>query len=471
MAITIQSIKVEGVEYMQLVQLEISHAVNEYGRARLVLIIDEAKAKEFMQQGGAVGVMKISSKVGDNTTLMFCGYVVNVNFQLQVGYNLMTIDLCDTASLLDIKRLNHSFQKLDANYKNILEGQVADAGGTIQFKVDDKAIEKMILQLNETSWEFIKRMASQLNASVFTDITAESPMITIGLPDAKATAKIQNGDFSCEFNAAQFDFVQSNPQLLAEGVGVVVEDFFSVQLAGPFQYLNLGDVVQYDRKNYRVKALDGRFIADGSFRMTYTLVGENGFLVPKVAPKNLRGRIFRAQVKTVDKDVIQAHLVDIDAEYDNESTMKFPFATPYSSADGSGWYVMPEVDDYVRIIFPSNDTDDAFAISSINTAPLADPKNKSLKAPGGRELLLTDKGVEIIAEHQETFILLNKDEGISVVSAKDIVIHADGNIFFEANGKIQMVAKEEIAVQSGQSHVKLLSDQIDMGGNKIIVGE
>ena len=144
MAITIQSIKVEGVEYMQLVQLEISHAVNEYGRARLVLIIDEAKAKKFMQQGGAVGVRKISSKVGGKTTLMFCGYVVNVNFQPQVGYNLMTIDLCDTASLLDIKRLNHSFQKLDAKYKNILEGQVADAGGTIQFKVDDKAIEKVM---------------------------------------------------------------------------------------------------------------------------------------------------------------------------------------------------------------------------------------------------------------------------------------------------------------------------------------
>ena len=40
MAITIQSIKVEGVKYMQLVQLEISHAANEYARARLVLIIN-----------------------------------------------------------------------------------------------------------------------------------------------------------------------------------------------------------------------------------------------------------------------------------------------------------------------------------------------------------------------------------------------------------------------------------------------
>lgn len=471
MAITIQSIKVEGVKYMQLVQLEISHAVNEYARARLVLIINEARAKEFMEHGGAENIIKISSKVGRKTTVLFCGYAVNVNFQPQVGYNLMTIDLRDPAYLLDIKRLNHSFQKLTAKYKEILEGQVGDAEGTIQFKVDDKPIEKMIVQLNETTWEFIKRMASQLNASVFTDITAESPMITIGLPDSPSSVEIKNGDFSSEFNAAQFDFIDSNPQLVAEGVNVATQDFFVAKLAGPFPYLKLGNKLKYKEKIYRIKEMDARFIADGSLRITYTLVSKYGFFVPKVAPKNLRGRIFHARVKTVDKDIIQAHLVDIDTEYDNESTTKFPFATPYSSADGSGWYVMPEEKDLVRIVFPSNDAADAFAISSVNTAPLAEPKNKSLKAPGGRELLLTDKGIEIIAEHQETFIRLNMDDGISIVSKNDIILHADGNISFAANGNIEMLAKKQIAVQSGKSHVKILTDQIDMGANEVFIGE
>ena len=264
--------------------------------------------------------------------------------------------------------------------------------------------------------------------------------------------------------------MNSNPELLAEGTKVVAEDFFFVTLGGPFQYLNLGDVVKRDKKEYRVKKLNAQFMND-AFRITYTLVGKTGFFVPKIEPPDIRGRIFRAQVKKVEKDKVQAHLIDIDKKYDEQSTTWFPFATPYSSADGSGWYVMPEVDDYVRIIFPSEDTGDAFAISSINTAPLKEPHNKSLKAPGGRELLLTDKGVEIIAEHQKTFILLDKDNGISVVSAKDIVIHADGNVSFEAGGKIQMVAQKEIDAQSGQSHVKILNNQIDMGGNNIIVGE
>ena len=108
---------------------------------------------------------------------------------------------------------------------------------------------------------------------------------------------------------------------------------------------------------------------------------------------------------------------------------------------------------------------------TLKTLPLKEPKNKSLKAPGGREILLTDNGVEIIAEHQKTFIQIDKSKGINIVSAKDIQIHADGNVSFEAKGKVQIVSQKEIAAQSGQSHIKLLSNQIDMGGSNIIVGE
>lgn len=134
--------------------------------------------------------------------------------------------------------------------------------------------------------------------------------------------------------------------------------------------------------------------------------------MPIELQKNIYGRIFRAQVKKVEKDKIQAHLIDVDEKYDSGGTAWFPFATIYSSGDGSGWYVMPEVDDYVRILFPSIDTKEAFASSSINTAPLK-----------------------------------------------------------EAKGKIQMVSQKEIIAQSGQSHMKILANQIDMGGSNIIVGE
>lgn len=467
--IALQDIKIEGLKYLQLVSVEITHEVNEYARAKLTMIVEDKAGKTFLTQANADKV-KISAKVDKKDTVLFQGYITNLALEPKIEYTTLTVEMCDAAYLLNWKRETCSFQKLTAKFDEVLKTAVKDSGGKINLKVTDKAIEKVILRLNETSWEFIKRMASQFNAPVFTDITAEKPLLTIGLPESKTTAEFDTKQVAYNFEDAQFQFMNSNAALLAKGTKIINEDFFSVVVGGQYKYLKLADTVKIDKKSYFVKRVNARTF-ENILVMTYTLVGKTAFFVPIEQPKNLYGRIFRAQVKKVEKDKVQVHLVDVDEKYDSSGTAWYPFATAYSSADGSGWYVMPEVDDYVRILFPSVDTKDAFASSSINTAPLKEPKNKSLKAPGGREILLTDDGVEIIAEHQKTFIQIDKSKGINIVSAKDIQIHSDGNVSFEAKGKIQMASQKEIAAQSGQSHIKILSNQIDMGGSSIVVGE
>ena len=469
-AITFQNVKLEGVEFLEVVQISIEHEANEYARAHLTLIVEEKAGKKFIEQAGADKI-KISAKVGSKNTVLFQGFIVNLTFEPRPERAVLTIDLCDAAYLLNLKRGTCSFQKLTAKYEEILKAVLKDvSGATVKLKVTDKAIEKIILRMNETSWQFLKRMASHFSAMLFTDITAEKPLVTIGLPEPKKTIEMTSTQVTYTHDPARFDYINANAELLAEGVKVIAEDFSTVKIVGCQEYLNVGDVINLNEKQYFVRSLRSKFV-NGVLLSSYSLVGKTAFVVPIDIQKNIHGRIFRAQVKKVEKDKVQAHLIDVDEKYDGSGTAWFPFATPYSSGDGSGWYVMPEVDDYVRILFPSIDTADAFAVSSINTAPLKEPKNKSLKAPGGREILLTDKGVEIIAEHQKTFILLDKDKGISVVSSKDIQVHADGNISFQADGKIQLISKKEITAQSGQSHVKILADQIDMGGNNIIIGE
>ena len=468
LAITIGAIKIEGIEYIELMQLEINNQANEHAKAILTLMVEESKAQKLMTQAD-MDKIKISATVNKKDIVLFQGYITNLKLQPTIDYNIMTIELADASILLDLKRESCSFQKLDAKYENVLTPAYKDCKGKVQFKATDKAIEKMILRLNETAWEFTKRMASQFNAMVFTDITAEKPLINIGLPEPKQTITMEPPRLTYNFKDNTYQLFNSNSDILAKGTKIVKEDFSSVQVSS-YQYLNVADSIKIDKKKYFIRSMQAKFEED-ILKINYELVGKTAFVVPVIKHRAAIGRIFRAQVKKVEKDKVQAHLIDIDEKYDSSSTMWFPFATVYSSGDGSGWYVMPEIDDYIRILIPSEEVGEAFAMSSINTAPLKEPKNKSLKAPGGREILLTDKGVEIIAEHQKTFIMLDKSGGINVVSSKDIKVHADGNLSFEANGKIQIVAQKEIAIQSGQSHVKILSNQIDMGGSNIIVGE
>lgn len=492
MSIFLQTVKVEGaVKDAQVLQLDIWHEVNECAVASLSLSTDAEKAQTFLSRPKDDPIT-ISAKDGKKDVVLFCGYLMNAFFEARADGNRLVLDLCDSACLLKRKRMSRSFQNLEAEYEDILKESLKDVEGTtLLLNVDDKEIGKMIVQLNETPWEFLLRMASRFSASVFTDLTAPKPLVTIGLPEEKGDNKVEflslldesidglpgenegdvliGGSVAHEYDDEQFNFFNANKSLLADGVNVVAEDFSVVNVSGDFPWFQLGDSVKFNNKKYRIKRVDAQFV-NSMLKVNYTLVSNNAFVVPIASQKNLRGRILRAQVKKVGKDKIQAHLVDIDKKYDEHSTTWFPFATPYSSADGSGWYVMPEDEDFVRIIFPTEEAGDAFASSSINTAPLEKPHNKSLKAPGGRELLLTDEGVEIIAKHQETFIKLDTKKGISVVSANDITIFADGNISFKADGKIQMVAKKEITSQIGDSHIKMLSNQIDMGAGTVIVG-
>ena len=473
-SILINTVKLEGApEYIYILQVEVSHEVNDYARAKIVLAVDAKKGADFLKKANETKI-KITAKTSEKNPKdvnIFHGYVTNIILEQTPEYNLMTLELRDATYLLNLKRATCSFQKLDAKHEDILK-KVYDQTGTIKLeKVTDKAIEKIILRLNETEWEFTNRMAGILGAPIFTNIFTEKPVVTLGVPEPQHTVEIDLNQLSHSFADSKFQFIKSNPTAKAESVNLINEDFYSLQISGCLDYLYIGDKVKLNQKEYFVKSVSARF-ADGIFTSSYELVSKTkSFYTPHISQKNISGRVFRAQVKKVEKDKIQAHLIDVDSEFDSSGTTMFPFATAYSSADGSGWYVMPEVDDYVRILFPSEDTKDAFALSSINTAPLKEPKNKSLKAPGGREILLTDKGVEIIGEHQKTFIKLEKDGGVNVVSSKDIVISADGNISFDAKGKIQIVSQKEIIAQSGQSHMKILSNQIAVGASQVIVGE
>ena len=357
--IALQDIKIEGLKYLQLVSVEITHEVNEYARAKLTLIVEEKDGKTFLTQANADKV-KISAKVDKKDTVLFQGYISNLIMEPKIEYTLLVVEMYDAAYLLDWKKETCSFQKLTAKFADVLNPAVKDSGGKINLKVTDKAIEKVILRLNETSWQFIKRMASQFNAPVFTDITAEKPLLTIGLPESKTTAEFDVKQMRYNFEDEKFQFFSKNPTLLAKGTKIVSEDFFSVTIGGQFKYLKLADTVKVDKKSYFVKRVHVKTF-ENLLVMSYTLVGKTAFFVPIEHPKNLYGRIFRAQVKKVEKDKVQVHLVDVDEKYDSSGTAWYPFATAYSSADGSGWYVMPEVDDYVRILFPSIDTKDAAA--------------------------------------------------------------------------------------------------------------
>ena len=105
----------------------------------------------------------------------------------------------------------------------------------------------------------------------------------------------------------------------------------------------------------------------------------------------------------------------------------YPYATVYSTPDGTGWYCMPEVGDTVRLTIPQYQERDAFVVSSVHvetdSPERKDPSHKVFKSKYQKEVRFTPDSI-VITNNKGTRIELTDAEGIHIVSAHSIMLEA-----------------------------------------------
>jgi len=455
------NIEIKGIDFQKILEVEIQHEPNEHGFARVVGELPAVRAQEYIQRADTMQDIVIGTNDKQAVTY-FSGFVTSIQMQEQADYSRLIIEARDASYLLDIRKCSCSYQNTGKSYGDILQQAYGDTG-TLQVTGTDKAIGGLILQMDETNWEFTKRMASRFNVPVISDITAPKPQVYFGIPEARKTLELSVA--TIRYGRSEKNFQRVSQNYLAEGNEAMRQDFADMAVQS-YDYAQIGDKVRLNGKEYRIRKVEAK-LTDGLMQMTYALTGENGFVSPLQKNINCAGRVLKAQVKAVKRDQIQAHLFEIDPEYDSSGDWWFPYSTAYSSSDGSGWYVMPEKDDYVRIMFPSKNETDGFAASSINSSPPESTRNKSFKAPGGKEILLTDDGIYIMCQHQSIFIDLTQGDGIKIVSSKDIHVSSDANVTLSAEKKLTMLAKENLTLQVGDSKINIGKEQIVLGAKNV----
>ena len=465
MSLIHENVITEGIPLKKLLTLEIVHEPNEHGKVCLTGEAEIPVMKRFMERETEHAIT-IKSVMKAKEVVLFLGYITNIRMETKGDYGVVSVELEDSSYLLDIRRQNKTYQNLGKSYGDILR-DAYNGAGLVVVNVTDQPIGKFILQMDETNWDFSKRMASRFNVPLFSNLTAEKPLVSLGLPPGKQVAELSPSSIDYTANSGRYRDVTAND--MTEGHTAVAQDF-SGMCVDSYDYAYLGDIVKVNGTDYYVRSVHARLV-DGLMLMTYELTGRNGFVAPFVRNINCAGRVLTAQVKAVKRDTIQAFFFQIDSEYDSSSTTWFPYSTAYSSSDGSGWYVMPEVGDFVRILCPSNHEEEAFAASAVNTSPPASTRNKSFRAPGGKELLLTYDGISMICNHQNIFIDLSQDNGVSIISSQPVHISSDKCVNIEAVESVHITAGKQILLQSGTSHVKLTEKQITFGGESVIVGE
>jgi len=459
--ITYQNIQLSGIEYDKLLALSITHSANEHAYAQVVFEIDTKIGNEFVNRVGTEKAVTISTSAQGQHNTLFCGVVSNVAIETTSEYSVIRLTLASTSRKLDAKKNSKTFQNTSMTYEQVLISAL-NGTGYVNIHVTDKPIGTFIMQYKETDWEFIKRMASQLQASVFVNIETAKPVIHLGLPDAQETVELKTVQYSQGIDTKS---MQSMSQI---GQTNMLAQDYGAQVIKTDQYCYLGEKILVNGTSYRVANIRSE-LSDGILKSTYAVSTKNSFTQAPSFNQKSSGKMFTGTVQAVKGDKVQVFFAGMDSSYDGGGTQWFPYSTAYSSSDGSGFYCMPEVGDTVRIFMPSDNEKDAFAASSVNTNPQANTKDKSWKAPGGKEILLTDDGIYIVCEKEKIFINLTKKDGIQIVSNQNIEISSDTGIVIKAGEKIEIEAEESINLGVGNSNIYMDKEQVILGADKVYI--
>ncbi len=468
--ITYENIKVKGFEFKRILSVQISHRPNQHGAAVVEGEAESDKARDLVKRVDETTLVNITTDAEGQPEKLFSGYVKDVTLKQENEYSIVTVRLNTTSILLDVEKKNKSFQDLEANYKTIIQKSIKKGKkyktGDVDITVSDKTIDHLIMQYEETTWEFALRMASQLKAPVVADIASPKPKITIGIPTQSSAKKINSKEYTYTSNIEDYE----------RFADAMTEDFSSDR-AESYEYAYIGDKITINDKDKIIKGVDAILI-DGILRMHYDLMHAGGSVIGLAAPRTFSraaGRMINGIVRGVKKDKVKVSLKGIgekepaSEEIDENKNWVFPFSTVYSSSDGSGWYCMPEKGDHVRIFFPTGNEEDAFAASAMFAHPPKNPENKVWKAPGGKEILLTDEGMYIIGKSGKIYINLTDEKGVEIYSDKEINVMSDTKVNISAGKEVHIAAKNEIIIGTENAYIDLDKSSAVLTAKKVLV--
>lgn len=434
--ITYRTLKIEGLPISHITGLEIHQQINEHGKAVIYGEASPETAKKFM--GQATEKMAIRIKHLDKT--LFCGILEDLSVQYQNDYAVLCAKLISTTRALDCNIQSHSYQCTQATYKSIMEKSTC-GGGDIVFRIQDKPTGKMIVQYRETAWAFIKRMAAECRTFIVADITALRPTVIVGdMGEAVfQDAPKQKGNGSESGATDEFIFAGTKKN------GQIIISVDSVLKAGVLM------------TTYQTQSTE---------KVKTAVISMSQASQPSFA-----GKIFPATVKNVKKDLIQAHLITIDQEFDEGGDWWFPYSTLYSSSQNeAGIYCMPKKGDPVRIFFPTNEAKDGFAASSKTVrGNQSDKEEKCFQTQSGMEVLFAKEGLFISCKGKKIYINLDKQKGIELKANTSITMYTAKNFGIMAYENLKVKSKSNIFIGTPGSYMSIEEDGITTMAPKIFV--
>lgn len=457
-------VKADPFDKLQIMELESTQQVNEHGELMFSGLIESEMEKKYLSWALKENPLVSIQVLGENSEqkVFFQGVLIDFEIQVRNDVKYLTGHLRTNTYLMD--RIPHirSFQSPNTQYNDMLS--IVGSGYSkymyIMAKGDGETIPGLVLQYDETDWEFVKRMASHFQTIIIPDVQRDHIAYTFGLPPAGASFEIQTNMYSISKNTGR---LISTPDKQYPNADVVFYVLKSREI------YRLGDCITLNGLPLRVYSIKTKMEGSELYH-TYYLTGEDGFKVIKSFNEDIIGLSLNSRVTSVRRDTVQIS-IDRDENIAKAGFRDFLYSTIYSTPDGTGWYCMPEVGDAVRIYFPHESETDAYVASSIHLESSAgdervNPDYKSIMNKQKKEILFTP-GTLLLTNNAGMSIELSDSKGITILSDKAIVIKSEDMVdISSATNCLSINAPQSIILQQGDTQMSL-QEKLYFGGAQV----
>lgn len=440
-------LKLAPFEFVSILEWDGIESIGEHGALRIKGIIAEDNRQKYYQMSTSeTWIMARAVDENGEEQILFNGVLTNLSIQSQHEFHTMEIEIKTGSFLLDHSQFIRSFQDSGLTLQKIMDDTLSTEKGQVMIH-DEQGINSiggMLLQYHETSWQFAKRVASRFGLPILPEFNTKGRRFYIGLPPKGKLRDITTTEYQ----------ISSSSQFGRQ---------YSIQQR---EIYPLGARYKFDNNEVIVTTAK-RHLVGGELINFYTL----STVIPthhlQTNHFRISGLSLQATVTDVKNDRVQVKLRD-DANQANAGHRWFNYATVHSTPDGTGWYMMPCVDDEVRLVFPNPNESGAYVASSVHLETdqaRINPDHKSWKNPEGMEILFTPDAI-LVTTNNGTSFEVSDTNGINMTSDKGITISSNNQISLNSGSTISVSATDQLNIQQQSTRIHL-QDTIDISGGKI----
>ncbi|GAB1531649.1 MULTISPECIES: contractile injection system protein, VgrG/Pvc8 family [Brevibacillus] len=483
--LTFGDIQVSPYEFTHLQTMKVVKKMNEHARLTLTGIISEERKDSYVNQTNAQTLIRVAlADESGKPKTWFQGIVLRVHVKAVRGIYYLSLEAISHTYLLDVKTRKRSFQNPAMTYAGLVKTVLSGYGKAdfIDSVTNGKALNTFVMQYEETDWQFLKRMASRFYTGLIPTTAFDIPKFYFGLPKGQDKGKLAVSHYTVHKRVGDY---QSDAENKVPGIDDQDYTVYEVQSE---RVLEVGNEVNFKSRPLVVGEAVTE-VKEGIVTHTYKLYPRLGLARKKQYNHAIIGASIQGRVLQVQKDNVRAKL-DMDDQQDQSTAYWFPYSTIYASEDQTGWYVMPELNDQIRIYFPSKKEEDGIAISSVlkeipdddKPAPkkkatpksnaggggggggdrMKDPAVKTFRTKYGKEIVLAPD--KIVITTGDMSITISDTSGIDIKSSQNVNITADKDMKLSASSLHISADKIEL---SGKGNTIKLEDKIELKGSEI----